>query len=152
VEKFGNNRAVEYLELVGRPGINLILYPNLFINGNGTLTVYEPLAVDRTHVRYYVASANDLPDEIATLRLRFAEDFCNVGVPDDNEIMERIQQGLTSIPEMEWLDYSRGLGTDREKVEPDGAVTGNVMDETAMRGSYRRWKELMNREVHLSVA
>jgi hypothetical protein len=53
---------------------------------------------------------------------------------------------------MEWLNLSRGLGTDRERVEFNGVVTGNIMDETGVRGSYHRWIELMNREVRLSVA
>jgi phenylpropionate dioxygenase-like ring-hydroxylating dioxygenase large terminal subunit len=152
VMKVGDNRAADYLELVGRTGINLILYPNLFIMGNGTFAVYEPVTVDHTNVRYYTVLLNDVPEEINTLRVRFAEDFNNVGAPDDIEAMERSQQALTLIPEMEWLNLSRGLGTSRERVESNGVITGNIMDETGVRGSYHRWIELMNREVRLSVA
>ena len=70
---------------------------------------------------------------------------------DDNEAMERVQAAISAVPEMEWLDFSRGFGTDRETAGPDGVVTGNVTDETAVRGSYFRWKELMNRDVQLKV-
>jgi hypothetical protein len=151
-QKLGENLAREQLELVGRTGVNLVLYPNLFFMGHGSFAVYEPVAVDLTHVRYYTALVNDAPEEINTLRVRFAEDFNNVGVRDDNEAMERVQYALTTIPEMEWINLSKGLGTDRETVGPDGVVTGNVMDETAVRGSYTRWKELMARDVRLAVA
>ena len=65
--------------------------------------------------------------------------------------MERVQHALETVPEMEWLNLSRGLGTERETFGPNGVVTGNVMDETAVRGSYTRWKELMARDVRLSV-
>ena len=150
--KLGKRLAREQLELVGRTGINLVLYPNFFLMGNGSYAVYDPVSVNLTHVRYYTTLCNDAPEDLNTLRVRFAEDFNNVGVRDDNEGLERIQYALETIPEMAWVDLSRGLGTDRESIGPDGVVTGNVMDETGIRGAYDRWKELMGREVRLAVA
>ncbi len=152
LETCGAERGMEYLELVGRSGINLIIYPNLFIMGHGMFAVYEPVAVDRTNTRYYATLFEDAPEEFNTLRIRFVEDFNNLAGRDDNDAMERIQDALAVIPEMEWLDFSRGLGTDRESVDASGVVTGNVMDDTGVRGSYLRWKELMNRDVRLTVA
>lgn len=151
LEKLGPERGAMYLELVGRAGINLIIYPNLFVLGHGSFAVYEPVAVDRTNTRYYTMLINDAPEEFNTLRLRFAEDFNNIATRDDNEAMERVQEALTTIPEMEWLDFSRGLGTERESVDDNGVITGNVMDDTGVRGSYHWWRELMNRDVRLSV-
>lgn len=151
LQRLGPDEGAKYLELVGRAGINLLLYPNLFILGHGSFAVYEPVAVDATNVHYYTMIYEDGPEEINVLRVRFTEDFANVGIPDDNEAMERVQYAITTIPEMEWLDFSRGFGTDRETVGPDGVVTGNIMDETAVRGSYFRWKELMNRDVCLKA-
>jgi hypothetical protein len=86
----------------------------------------------------------NVPEEVNLLRLRFAEDFTNVAAGDDNEAFEQMQTVLTTIPEMEWLDMSRGLGTDREIDEGGGVIRGNIMDETAIRRSYDRWKELMD--------
>jgi phenylpropionate dioxygenase-like ring-hydroxylating dioxygenase large terminal subunit len=151
IEKLGQDEAMNYLERIGRTGINLVIYPNLFILGHGSFAVYEPVSVDKTNVRYYTALLNDAPEEINALRLRFAEDFNNVGARDDNEVMERVQQGLTLIPEMEWVDLSRGLGTNRESVRQDGVITGNIMDDTGVRGSYGWWATLMNRDVELKA-
>jgi phenylpropionate dioxygenase-like ring-hydroxylating dioxygenase large terminal subunit len=151
VEKVGANLGREYLELIGRAGINLVLYPNLLIFGHGQFSVYEPVSVDATNVRWYTTLLNDAPEEINLLRLRFAEDFNHVAAPDDNEIFERMQMSLSTIPEMEWVNVSRGLGTDREVVEESGAVRGNIMDETGIRGSYLHWRELMNRDVRLAL-
>jgi hypothetical protein len=140
--KLGDD-ARRHLDLTARAGINLVIYPNLLVYGNGVFAVYEPLAVDLTNVRWYTALMENVPEEVNLLRLRFAEDFTNVAAGDDNEAFEQMQTVLTTIPEMEWLDMSRGLGTDREIDEGDGVVTGNIMDETAIRRSYDRWKELM---------
>ena len=150
-DRVGDNRAMDHLELVGRTGINLILYPNFLLLGHGTFAVYEPVTVNRTNVRYYTALANDAPEELNILRVRFAEDFNNLGVRDDNEGMERVQDALEKVPEVEWLDYSRGLGTDRESKQPSGAIRGNVMDETGLRGSYEQWLNLMSRDVRLTA-
>jgi phenylpropionate dioxygenase-like ring-hydroxylating dioxygenase large terminal subunit len=144
--RLGGEAALEHLELVGRTGINLVLYPNLFILGHGMFAVFEPVAVDKTNVRYYTALPNDAPVEVNALRLRFAEDFNTLGVRDDNEAIERVQHALSTIPEMEWVDYSRGLGTNRETFETNGVITGNIMDETGLRGSYKRWQQLMDRD------
>lgn len=47
---------------------------------------------------------------------------------------------------MEWVDFSKGLGTDRESVGPDGVVTGAVSDETGIRSAYQHWLVLMERD------
>jgi hypothetical protein len=145
--KVGPAKAREYLELTGRAGINLVLYPNLIIAGNGSFNVYEPVEVDRTIVHSYGVVLDNAPPEVNALKARFLEDFAGFGYRDDNEIFERIQHSLATIPEMEWLDFSKGLGTDRESTGADGAVTGNVSDETGIRGAYFWWKELMSRNV-----
>lgn len=150
IEGIGEDLAKEYLELVGRAGINLVIYPNLLVLGNGTYAVFEPIAVDKTNVRYYTTLINDAPDEINHLRIRFDEDFHSVGSRDDSEVMELIQQTLTTIPEMEWLDVSRGMC--RQRIDSDtGVITSNKTDDTAIRGAYDYWKYLMNRDVRTTV-
>jgi len=146
----GEAQAREQLELVGRAGINLVIYPNLFIMGNGTFAVFEPVAVDLTNIRYHATLINDAPDEINQLRLRFEEDFHSLGSRDDSEIQELVQHTLTVIPEMEWLDISRG--TCRQSVdEKTGVITSNKTDDTAIRGGYDWWRTLMNRDVRTTV-
>lgn len=144
--RLGTAQARRYLDMTGRAGINLIMYPNLLITGAGVFNVYEPVAVDKTIVHMYGVSFDDAPAEVNALKSRFLEDFAGFGNRDDNEVFERIQHALMTIPEMEWLDFSKGLGTDRETMNDDGSVSGNISDETGIRGSYMYWKELMNRD------
>lgn len=73
----------------------------------------------------------------ASIKSRFLEDFASFGYRDDNQIFERIQHSLATIPEMQWVDFSKGLGTDRESVGADGVITGAVSDETGIRGAYQ---------------
>ena len=94
---------------------------------------------------------DDAPPAVNALKSRFLEDFAGFGYRDDNEIFERIQRSLTAIPEMEWVDFSKGLGTDREVVGADGSISGSVSDETGIRGAYFYWKELMKRDVRTRV-
>jgi phenylpropionate dioxygenase-like ring-hydroxylating dioxygenase large terminal subunit len=150
VREHGPQTAEQYLELTGRGGINLVIYPNLLIMGNGTFAVFEPLAVDRTNVRYFTTLINDAPEAINKLRVRLDEDFHSVGSRDDSELMEQVQNTLTTIPEMEWLDVSRGMC--RQTVDPEtGVVTSNKTDDTAIRGSYDHWKRVMSSDVATSV-
>jgi phenylpropionate dioxygenase-like ring-hydroxylating dioxygenase large terminal subunit len=150
IDEIGEEMAHEYLELVGRAGINLILYPNLFVMGNGTFAVFEPITVDSTNVRYYTTLINDAPEQINQLRLRFDEDFHNVGSRDDSDMMELIQHTLTVIPEMEWLDVSRGMVRQRVD-EKTGVITSNKTDDTAIRGAYDYWRHLMSRDMKTCV-
>ena len=102
-------------------------------------------------VHCYGVVLEDAPPQVNALKSRFLEDFAGFGYRDDNEIFERIQHSLTTIPEMEWVDFSKGLGTDREVYGADGAITGAVSDETGIRGAYFHWQELMNRDVRPCV-
>ena len=149
--RFDPDQAQRYLNMTGRAGINLILYPNLIVTGAGSFNVYQPVAVDKTIVHSYGVVLEDAPAEVNTLKSRFLEDFAGFGYRDDNEIFERIQHSLSTIPEMEWVDFSKGLGTERESTGTDGAITGAVSDETGIRGAYTYWRELMARDVHPCV-
>jgi phenylpropionate dioxygenase-like ring-hydroxylating dioxygenase large terminal subunit len=149
IAEFGEDEARRWLNLAGRGGINLIVYPNLFVLGHGSFAVYEPVTVSSTNVRYYTSLLNDAPDEINTLRIRFEEDFNNLGTRDDLAQMEEIQQTLGCVPELEWLDFSRGLS--RESADSHGIITGDKTDETPVRHAYTHWARLMDREVKLSV-
>jgi hypothetical protein len=126
-----------------------VIYPNLFVRGNGNFAVYEPVAVDRTCVRNFTTKLNDLPEELNSLRVRFDEDIPNLVSRDDCAIMERVQETMQTIPEMEWLDLSRGMV--RQTVHNDGSITSNKTDDTANRGGYFFWKELMSRDVKLAA-
>jgi phenylpropionate dioxygenase-like ring-hydroxylating dioxygenase large terminal subunit len=122
------------------PGVNLNLFPNMITIGN-QLVMIEPLAVDRFLMIWYATSIDGAPPEINSGRMRIAEDFPNFGEPDDIDCWEQMQFPL-GIPEMEWLDMSRGLATDVVDHET-GVIRGRATSDTGMRGYYREYKRLM---------
>ena len=128
----------DLLDLATGSMINLSLFPNLLFVGN-QLLVIEPVAVDRTRLQLWLTSAPGAPPEIDLLRLRVDEDFVNFGTPDDLDMFERVQRGL-SIPEMEWIDMSRGLPDDDAG---DGAIAGPITSEAPQRRYLAHYVDLM---------
>lgn len=136
--------ARQWLDLSTGSMVNLSLFPSLIFVGNQLLVV-EPLAVDRTRLHLHLVLAPEAPPEVDQLRLRVDEDFVSFGTPDDLDMFERCQRGL-SIPEVEWIDTSRGIGSALDIVV-DGVPTGPITSEAPQRGYLRRWLELMTTEV-----
>ncbi len=142
--------AAEVLELAPGSMINLSIFPNLLIKGNHLETV-DPVSVDETRLHTWVAAAAGAPEEVNVLRMRIAEDFPSLGNPDDLELFERCQQGLATMPEVEWVDMSKGLGHPLDEADPGGIVRAPVTWEGPMRGYLRAWRELMGAEVKLTT-
>lgn len=133
------------LDLATGSMVNLSLFPNLLFVGNQLLVV-EPLAVDRTRLHLSLTFAPGADPEIDLLRLRVDEDFVSFGTPDDLDMFERVQAGL-AIPEMEWVDVSRGLEDGVDRVDPDGTVSGPITSEAPQRGYLAHYARLMTTEV-----
>jgi phenylpropionate dioxygenase-like ring-hydroxylating dioxygenase large terminal subunit len=130
------------LDLATGSMLNLSLFPSLLFVGN-QLMVVESVAVDRTRLRLYLTVPADAPAEVTMLRLRVDEDFASFGNSDDFAMFERIQDGL-GIPELPWIDMSRGLGSPTDRVDPDtGEVTGPITSEAAQRSYLAEWRRLM---------
>ena len=125
--------------------LNLSLFPNLLFVGNQLLVV-EPLAVDRTRLHLHLTFSPDADPEVDLLRLRVDEDFVSFGTPDDLDMFERVQDGL-AIPEMEWIDVSRGLRNGPDVMADDGTVTGPITSEAPQRGYLAHYARLMSTEV-----
>lgn len=120
--------------------VNLSIFPNLIFVGNQMMVV-EPVAPNRTRLRFYLTHAPAAPEEVDLMRLRVDEDFLSFGTPDDFEMFERVQEGL-AVEEEEWIDISRGDGAG-DTVGDDGLVTGTVASEAPMRAYLAEWKRLM---------
>lgn len=145
VSEIGETRARQYLEDVGRSGVDLVIAPKLVIEGgDGRLIwrVYEPITHRFTRRHSDVASLRRVPDQINTLRMRFAQGFTDVRNRDDLEVFEQIQQSQRSITSLESLDIRKGYRTSRDKRE-GGITAGNSTDRNSIRLAYVRWKELM---------
>lgn len=134
--------ATRLLDLSVGAQMNFTIFPNLLLIGN-QIQVLEPLAVDRTVLTWYATSADALPEEVTTMRMRHQEDFPSFGEPDDLANFAECQRGL-AIPEVEWVMMNRGLDAPvAERVDERGVVTAPVTYETAPRGYFSYWKKLM---------
>lgn len=130
------------LDLATGSMVNLSLFPNLIFVGN-QLAVVEPISVDRTRLWFWLCSAPEAAPEIDLMRLRADEDFVSFGTPDDLDMFERVQRGL-SIPEMEWIDVSRGLSHEDAR---DASERTSITSEGPQRGYLAHYSELMAIEV-----
>lgn len=123
--------------------MNLNIFPNLMFIGN-QIQVIQPYEVDKTELIWYSTTVDGLPEEINTLRMRSQEDFPSFGEPDDMTNFEECHLGLT-IPEIEWVNTSRGLGIlGRQTVDERGVISGPVTDELHIRNYFQEWKRLMS--------
>lgn len=128
--------------LICAPDPHLGLFPNLQVIGVH-IRVIEPVSASRTVVVQYPALLEGVPKEINERRLRRHEWFfspAGFGSPDDYEIFERNQAGLSADVAPRVL-LARGIGD--ERVGTDGIVRGAYTDEVPQRGQLERWAELM---------
>ena len=135
--------AEEVIRCNGGDGFNLLVYPNLVLINN-QVRVIHPLTYDTTEVYAYPATLEDVAPQINTVRIRAHEDFygpASFGAPDDIEMFQRQWDGMVRSTAMEWLCYDRGA----EQETPLGGDgrESHIADETAHRGIWRRWAELM---------
>jgi phenylpropionate dioxygenase-like ring-hydroxylating dioxygenase large terminal subunit len=138
--------AEKTAQILGMTRFNNIVYPNLVINAQyQQMRVTIPISVDQTLVRIHCFRLQGAPDEIFHRAVRF---LSNIGSPasmifsDDVEMLERCQQGLAkeAVP---WLDFSRGMDSDRRS--EDGSVSG-AASEMPMRVQFQAWVNYMTEE------
>jgi hypothetical protein len=140
IDAYGQDRADELLIWGGDPHIGI--YPNLQLIGS-QFTIIRPIAVDRTETLVFPTTLKGAPEAINDQRLRQHEMFygpAGHGVPDDAEISERTQVGMSAMVDP-WVLLARGLH--RERVEPDGSIVGLITDEVTQRGQLKAWKKMM---------
>jgi phenylpropionate dioxygenase-like ring-hydroxylating dioxygenase large terminal subunit len=141
--RLGSERAAQVL---GMSRFNNIVYPNLIINAQyQQMRVTIPISVDRTIVRIHCFRLKGAPDEMFQRAVRF---LTTIGSPasmifsDDVEMLERCQQGLAKDTGP-WIDFSRGLDSDRE--DEDGSVSG-AASEMPMRVQFAAWVNYLTTE------
>jgi hypothetical protein len=142
--------AYEILESVPGQGMNLNIFPNLMIIAS-QVQVVDPVAVEHTEISWYATTLPDAPKEANVIRMRIAEDFPNFGEIDDLEMFQRCWEGL-QIPEVEWVDFSRGSHIPLEDITgADGAHTASGTMEHTSRGFFDSYKNYMKQEMKLRV-
>src|SRR5579875_1464420 len=121
----------------------LLVFPNLALVGI-QMRVIEPVAVDRTEVTIIPTIVTGASEEATRRRLREHEGFfgsAGNGSPDDIEVFERVQMGLTADAEP-WILLARGKH--RERADPAMGAVGGLRDEVSQRGIWRQWKKAMS--------
>ncbi|MQA13049.1 MAG: Rieske 2Fe-2S domain-containing protein [Pseudonocardiaceae bacterium] len=131
-------RAEEIL-VEGSP--HVMIFPNLFI-AEVSIFVLQPLAVDETVQHVTAVQLRGAPD---INRRMLQQSVGSVGpagllLADDTEMYERNQRGLAQ-GRPEWLDLRRGVH--REGVDERGFAVGTATDETAMRGFWSHYRNVM---------
>jgi benzoate/toluate 1,2-dioxygenase alpha subunit len=139
-------------------GRHVTVFPNLLMNDLASthLRVYRPLGIDRMEtIIWCIAPVGEPPDARAA-RLRKFEDFflpSGMATPDDVAITEGAQHASWAHASP-WSLLSRGLHSCKEGAD-DAAreldfvprLSSDSWDhEVAIRGVYRRWLEMMERE------
>ena len=143
--RYGETEALRMLDASTGSGMNLNIFPNLLIIGN-QIQLLEPQAVNRTVVHWFSTTLEGAPEEINSVRMRMQEDFPSFGEVDDAANFEACQDGLASVPEMEWVDVRRHLDTQAGKVdEVDGRWREPMSSDLHLRNYYAQWLRLMSR-------
>ncbi len=142
--EIGRSKTLELLETATGAGMNLSIFPNLLFVGN-QIQMLIPLSVDKTDMLWHATSLNNVPPAVNTLRLRTQEDFPMFGEVDDNANFESCFEGM-SVTEMEWVDISRHMETEVERVDEKGVITAPISSDLHMRSYFAEWKRLMGAE------
>lgn len=120
---------------------HVMIFPNLFI-AEVTMFVIQPLAVDLTIQHSTPVQLAGAPDMNQRLLQQSVGSVGPAGLllADDTEMYERNHHGV-GAKKPEWVQVSRGLH--REEEDERGLKVGAATDETAMRGFWRHYHELM---------
>ncbi len=127
-------------------GLNLNIFPNLLIIGN-QIQMIEPVAVNRTVVHWFSTTLEGAAPEVNTTRMRLQEDFPSFGEVDDTAQFESCQHGLEDVPEMEWVDIRRHMGTDVGYPDTDGYWREPISSDLHLRCYYGAWRDIMEKAV-----
>jgi hypothetical protein len=139
IGRYGKERTEEIM-IAG--GTHLLVFPNLILIGV-QIRVVQPLAVNSTEVTLYPTLLKGVAQSVNLARLRGHEGFygpAGGGAPDDLEMFARVQDGLQAQVDP-WLLFARGMN--RERVEADGSIVGQITDEVPQRGIWSHWKSVM---------
>lgn len=142
VARHGAEAAIRKLDASTGSGMNLNIFPNLLIIGN-QIQVLEPQSVDRTLVKWYATTLDGGDEEINLARMRMQEDFPSFGEVDDAAQFESCQQGMSRVPELEWIDMRRHMTTGAGYVDTDGHWREPVSSDLHQRSYYAAWRRIM---------
>ncbi len=140
--RFGAEAGIAALDASTGSGLNLNIFPNLLIIGN-QIQLIEPISVRQTAVHWFSTVLEGAPDEVNATRMRMQEDFPSFGEVDDTAQFESCQEGLESVPEMEWVDIRRHMSTNVGRADDDGLYREPISSDLHLRTYYAAWQRVM---------
>lgn len=128
-------------EILVEGGPHVMIFPNLFIAEIQMFTI-QPLAHDLTVQHVTAVQLKGAPEMNHRMLQQCVGSVGPAGLllADDTEMYERNQVGVAEL-RPEWLDVRRGVH--REYVDERGLRVGGATDETAIRGFWEHYRELM---------
>ena len=135
VARLGDERAAR----VADTNRNLFIFPNLFINDGSSVTIrtFYPLAPDRMRVLAWALGPREETATARAVRLDSFLTFYGPGgfaTPDDIEVLESVQAGLSTYREVPWSVVTRGMAKEGEQLNTD---------EPHLRAFWIEWDRLM---------
>ncbi|RQR35424.1 aromatic ring-hydroxylating dioxygenase subunit alpha [Burkholderia sp. Bp9143] len=124
------------------------LFPTLsWLNGTATLRVWHPRGPNQVEVWAFCIADKDASDEVKAAFERSAtRAFGPAGFleQDDSENWVEVQKVLRgSRARKTQLCMEMGLGGERVRTDGIPGITNYIFSETAARGMYRRWADLL---------
>lgn len=135
VARLGEKRAAR----VADTNRNLLVFPNLFLNDGSSVTIrtFYPLAVDRMRVLAWALGPKEESPTARAVRLDSFLTFYGPGgfaTPDDIEVLESVQAGLSTYREVSWSLVTRGMAKQGEQLNTD---------EPHLRAFWIQWDKLL---------
>ena len=132
-------------EITGWDTFNHLIYPNLVLNPkHQQMRLMQPVAADRTIVHSACFRLVGAPEEMHARAVSFLNALNSPAsqiTSDDIAVFNGIQKALGEA-DTEWIDLSRGLGTDRPR--NTGESVGEVgTSELPLRAQYAAWRAFM---------
>jgi p-cumate 2,3-dioxygenase alpha subunit len=135
VTRLGEERATR----VAETNRNLLIFPNLFLNDGSSVTIrtYYPISVDRIRVLAWALGPREETPTARAVRLDSFLTFYGPGgfaTPDDIEVLESLQAGMSTYREVPWMEVTRGMAKPDEQLNTD---------EPHLRGFWTQWDKMM---------
>ena len=145
VERVGQEEADRILSVTRW---NSIIYPNVsFMSQFRQLRIVHPISVNRTVVYTYNVRLKGAPESMFRDTVAFSNVVNGTAswvLTDDLEVYARVQKGL-DLGQPEWIDVSRGLGTDVD--DGDHLLRGGTgTSEIFIRRQFSAGLKYMNQE------
>ncbi|MFT5350710.1 MAG: benzoate/toluate 1,2-dioxygenase alpha subunit [Planctomycetota bacterium] len=145
IEAYGEERTKEIL---GVNRHNTVVYPSFTLKGVITsIRVVKPIAVNKTVIESWVFRQVGAPEELFQRSITYCNlinSQANLVGPDDQEAYHRMQQGLETKDDNEWVSQHRYL--DKEEVEADGTKNAIGTSDMVFRHQFETWLSYMTNE------